>query len=332
MSASPRSPSPMEEEPLDALVERVREHPSVQDKRSIHRAYDEPLGETVSFEHPFFPEATAGDVKIGDDCAALPDGHGDHLLFASEGIVPAFVQAHPWFAGYSAVMVNLSDICAMGGRPLAVTDMLWVKDRADGQDVWSGMTAAADAYGVPVVGGHTSYRCDDKHLGVAVLGQAGPLLTSYEAQPGEVLLMAVDLNGAYFGDDPFWNTSTDATPERLRALLPLMHEVAAQGWSRAAKDISMGGVVGTLAMLLHTSAVGATLRLDDVPRPPGVPWSKWLVSFPSFGFLLTASPGDARPIRAHFHAHDVACEAVGRILPEKEGLRVTRQGEQAQVL
>src|SRR5580692_4385124 len=63
-------------------------------------------------------------VALGDDCAAIADGDG-YLLFAIEGMVSDFVSAMPWFAGYSSVMVNISDIYAMGGRPLAVVDALW---------------------------------------------------------------------------------------------------------------------------------------------------------------------------------------------------------------
>jgi hypothetical protein len=316
--------------PLDVLAERVRTHPNVQDKLDIHRAYEEPVGPTVSFDHPFFPDA-AGEVEIGDDCAALPNGHGDHLLLAAEGLLPEFVQKHPWFAGYSAVMVNLSDICAMGGRPLAVADTLWIEDQADGAEVWAGMQAAAEAYGVPIVGGHTSYRCEDRQLGVSVLGQAQHLLTSYEAQPDDVLLMAVDLDGTYFEDYPFWNASTDTSAERLQSLLPLMAAVAENGWATAAKDVSMGGLVGTLAMLLHTSEVGAQIRLETVPKPPDVAWEKWLISFPSFGFLLTTTGDHVDDVQSFFHEQNLACEAIGEIRSDR-GLWMQNEDEQVHLL
>lgn len=314
---------------IGALIDRVRAHPNVQDKLDINRAYEEPVGRTVPFDHPLFPD-TAEEVRIGDDCAVLPNGRDEFLLFAAEGIRPGFVQEHPWFAGYSAVMVNLSDICAMGGRPLAVTDMLWVEDPADGEEVWAGMQAAAEAYEVPVVGGHTSYRCAPKHLGVAVLGQARSLLTSYDAEPGETLMMTVDLDGAYFEDYPFWNASTSAAPDRVQTTLGLVQTVAEAGWSRAGKDISMGGLAGTLAMLLHTSDVGAEVHLDDIPKPPEVSWEKWLVSFPSFGFLMTTDDESVDSITEHFRAHDMACAPIGQI-QSKDGLRFTREGEQARL-
>ncbi|MFH7168792.1 AIR synthase related protein, partial [Klebsiella pneumoniae] len=60
-------------------------------------------------------------VPAGDDCAAIPDGDG-HLLLAIEGFLDGFVAADPYFAGFCGVMVNVSDIAAMGGTPVAVVD------------------------------------------------------------------------------------------------------------------------------------------------------------------------------------------------------------------
>lgn len=56
-------------------------------------------------------------MAAGDDCAAIPDGDG-YLLFAAEGMVTDLIEAMPWFAGYCSVLVNVSDVCAMGGRRL----------------------------------------------------------------------------------------------------------------------------------------------------------------------------------------------------------------------
>src|ERR1700753_1354087 len=66
-------------------------------------------------------------VPVGDDCAAIPDGDG-YLLFAIEGMLASFVSSEPWFAGYCAVMVNVSDIYAMGGKPIALVDALWTQN------------------------------------------------------------------------------------------------------------------------------------------------------------------------------------------------------------
>src|SRR5271163_5342373 len=85
-----------------------------------------------------------GAIPVGDDCAAIPDGDG-HLLFAAEGFISAFVDADPWFAGWCGVMVNLSDVAAMGGRPIAVVDAVWAASEADAVPVLTGMLAASRA-------------------------------------------------------------------------------------------------------------------------------------------------------------------------------------------
>ena len=78
----------------------------------------------AAIQHAYRPaQVLSGAVRVGDDCAAIPEADG-YLLFAAEGILESFVADDPWFAGYSAVMVNLSDIAAMGGWPLAVVDVL----------------------------------------------------------------------------------------------------------------------------------------------------------------------------------------------------------------
>ncbi|MEO0888370.1 MAG: AIR synthase related protein, partial [Cyanobacteria bacterium J06648_10] len=86
-------------------------------------------------------------IRLGDDCAAIPDGDG-YLLLASEGIWPQLVDEDPWFAGWCAVMVNISDIAAMGGYPVAMVDALWSKSLEDSRELWAGMQAASAAYGV----------------------------------------------------------------------------------------------------------------------------------------------------------------------------------------
>ncbi|MEO0949043.1 MAG: AIR synthase related protein, partial [Cyanobacteria bacterium J06641_5] len=133
-------------------------------------------------------------IAIGDDCAAIPDGEG-YLLLAAEGMWPTLVAADPWFAGWCAVMVNVSDIYAMGGRPLAVVDALWSRSVAASQPVWKGIQAAARAYNVPIVGGHTNCHSPYDALSVAILGRAQSLLTSFDARPGDRLLMVVDFAG-----------------------------------------------------------------------------------------------------------------------------------------
>ena len=256
--------------------------------------------------------ADAPGARVGDDAAAIPDGEG-YLLLAIEGFLNTFVEAEPWFAGYCGVMVNLSDIYAMGGRPLAVVDALWSVGAPGAEPLVQGMTAAARSYGVPIVGGHSNLRSDRAQLAVAILGRAGRrLLSSFDARPGDMLLLAMDLRGHYHEPYPWWDASTEADGARLREDLAILPSLAEEGLCRAAKDVSNAGILGTVLMLLECSGVGAVVDLDQVPAPPGVDPSRWLVStFPSYGFVLAVDPQQAAAVAARFHARHLACAVIG---------------------
>lgn len=273
--------------------------------------------------------ALAQAVALGDDCAALADSDG-YLLFAIEGMVSDFVQAMPWFAGYSSVMVNVSDIYAMGGRPLAVVDALWSDGVEAAHEVLAGMAAASLAYGVPIVGGHTNARSDRAQLAVSIVGRAKALLSSFNARPGDRLLMAVDLRGRFEEPYPFWNASVGADAARLRGDLALLPQLAESGLCDAAKDISMAGALGTALMLLECSKVGARIDLDALPQPPGVPLARWVTAFPSFGYLLAVREEQVARVLAQFEARALACAEIGTIDASRKV--VVHSGDDAAVL
>jgi selenophosphate synthetase-related protein len=75
----------------------------------------------------------------------------------------------------------------------------------------------------------------------------------------------------------------------------------------------MGGIIGTTLMLLETSGCGAVLDLDALPCPADVPLERWLISFPSYGFLLSVRPENAPFVLSHFRQRDLVCEAMGRV-------------------
>lgn len=256
---------------------------------------------------------------VGDDCAVLKSADGSHLLFAIEGFMNEFVQEDPWFAGYCGVMVNVSDIAAMGGRPTAVVDAVWTADSVQLEKILQGMAAASATYKVPIVGGHTNARNKHAQLAVSIIGSANAVLSSFEARPGDVLMSAIDLRGQYQGPGNNWNASTEAPAERLRADLELLPQVAELGLSVACKDISMAGALGTTLMMLECSGCGAEIWPAAFPRPLGVPVERWMQTFPSFGFVFSVAPNRVEQMQQLFGGRDLLCHEVGKVI---EGSRV----------
>ncbi|AFY29095.1 sll0787 family AIR synthase-like protein [Cyanobium gracile] len=267
---------------LAALADRLRRLGGLTGKTDIQPP-------AATFPHQPFPELGPA-AALGDDAALLPPV-ATPLLLASEGLDPALVAADPWFAGWCGVLVNLSDIAAMGGRPIAVVNSLWCRSAAQAEPILAGLRRASEVFGVPVVGGHTNLHSPYDALAVAVLGTAaGPVLSARAARPGDHCHLLIDPNGGFRGDSLCWDAATGADPARLRRQLALMAALAADGSVHAAKDISMGGLVGTAAMVCEAAGCGLTLELGAIQPPAGVALEPWLTCFPSFGFLLAARP------------------------------------------
>jgi len=312
---------------LDALVADLRASAAFSMKRDIQRAARAfgPKGVSVHARaHP----VGGRDIHNGDDAAAIPDGDG-WILLAAEGMLPSFIRHDPYFAGYCSVMVNVSDIAAMGGRPLAVVDVLYAGAEAATAELLRGMAVAADTFGVPVVGGHTSRLGEDSVLAVAIVGRASALITSFDARPGQFVLIAADLRGRFRDPEGTnFDAATQTAPAELRSLSILPAELAEAGLVRAGKDISMAGLLGTLVMLLESSGCGARVDLERIPIPKGTGMNRWLRAFPSYGYVFAVDPSCAGAVCDRFEAHGIACRAVGEVC-EAPALTVVSGGQSA---
>jgi selenophosphate synthetase-related protein len=260
----------------------------------------------------------------GDDGAAIPLGDG-YLVVCGEAIHPAFVRENPHAAGAAAVITNVSDVRAMGGRPVGLLDMLVSPDRAHAEVVLDGIAWAAGLLGVDVVGGHLTLG-HEPALSASCTGIAARPLRAGNARPGDELLAAFCLDGRYTGKTPFFSSLRDRAPANLADDGEALVEVAESGAVHAARDVSMPGVAGSLLQLLEIAGCGATLALDQLPRPKSVSIDRWLTTFPSFGFLLVAPPGGSASAAEPFLARGLACATCGR-LDETRVLRLAAAGE-----
>src|SRR5579884_77612 len=309
----------MEEAPdrpeVDWIARQVREAPALRAKGAL-RLVAEVLGPGDWLRGP------------GDDTAVLPLDDG-YLLIAGEAIYPPFVERDPLGAGVAAVLANVNDVAAMGGRPLAVVDTL-VGSEPVAREALEGVRRASEIYGVPVVGGHLTVRDAAPALSAFILGRASRLLAIRRAAPGQTLLLACCLEGRMRDDFPFFS-SLEARGRHLADDVRLLAEAAERDLCVAARDVSMAGLLGSLAMLLEANRLGACVELDRLPGPPGVPLARWLAAFPSFAFLLCAPEDRVEACCALFRSRDLTCEPVGR-LDGSGRLRISLGGAEAVLL
>lgn len=247
----------------------------------------------------------------GDDGAVVDLEGGARAVVCGEAIAPAFVRQDPYGAGIAAVLANVNDVAAMGGVPLAIVDTV-VGRIEQSEEILRGMTDAARMYQIPIVGGHLTRHDGEPALSAFALGQVRTPLTMTAVAPGQAVLLLACLHGRMRPDFPFF-TTLDRQRETLARDVRLLARAADEGLAVAAKDVSMAGPLGSLAMLLEFHRYGARVDLDKVPVPDGADPLTWLMSFPSYAFWLTTPPERAAACRALFEEHGLTCVQVGEV-------------------
>ena len=288
---------------LEQLCEELRNLPEIKAKSAIRHA---------SLQ---LPEKVEGELKYampGDDAAAFKTETGYQLL-AMEGMQPKFVELDPRAAGWSSVMVNVSDIAAMGGRAKAIVNAYWHNNDEKSAELIYHIKRACDVFDLVFAGGHSSVQKNfAPNLAVAITGEAKNLLSCHHVKPGQRLFMLTDLTGSWHGDLPYWGCVEGKTNKEIRNQWQVPAELAEAELCIAAKDISNGGILGTLIMMLELTGCGATVDLNAIPRPKGE-LIRWLRTFQSFGFLLAVEQHKTSAMLNYFNQSHLSCAPIGSI-------------------
>ncbi|VVB72740.1 Thiamine-monophosphate kinase [uncultured archaeon] len=281
----------------------------------------------------FFPiESERIIASFGEDAAVIDDGE-EVMLFAADGIWSKLMEVDPEWSGYCSVLVNVHDIAAMGGWPVAMVDVLSINDQEIAKRVLQGMKAGIEKFNVPIIGGHLHPDTPYSALDVAIIGKAkkNAVILSSTARPGEVVVAAADMDGRAH---PRFSINFDSTSfkdrKTLLTQLGSMQELGEAGLVKAGKDISNPVLLGTLGMLLETSNAGAVVDVDKIPVPPGLDLASWLKMYPGMGFVVTTRPENAGAVLQIFQKRGLTAAVIGGVTAEKK--LVMRKGAEETVL
>lgn len=220
-------------------------------------------------------------LGIGDDCALLTPGAGKQIAISSDMLVEDrhfFAGADARMLGHKSLAVNLSDLAAMGARPVAFTlalalpqaERAWLAGFADG------LFALADAFGCELIGGDTTRG--PLNICITVFGELAPgqALRRSAAVAGDDIWVSGTLGDARLALAGY-RMEHELAPNELLAAAARMHAptprvalgcaLAEAGLAHAAIDIS-DGLVGDLGHILKASRMGATLDVDALPAGP----------------------------------------------------------------
>lgn len=293
---------------LKSLVKAIQEFEGVSRKSSIDNVISL-LKESYN---------VSGDVviDIGDDASAIDIGNNQVVLIAADGIWGQIMNVNPYWAGYCAVLVNVNDIAAMGGKPLAMVNIMSISNDDIYEDLLRGIKDGCLKFGVPMVGGHLHPDGDSDSLGVAIVGiaQKDKIITSFGAEAGDKVIVAIDLDGK--PHEMFslnWDTTYDKDAKLVQDQITAVQYLAENDYIKSGKDISNPGILGTLEMLLETSQKGAIVNLEDIPRNENVEWVDWLRVYPGSGFVFTANEEYCEYIKEYLSRYSIEAAVVGEI-------------------
>ena len=308
-----------------SLVKEIQEFKGVSRKSSIDNVISL-LNEAYN---------VSGDVviDIGDDASAIDIGDGQVILIAADGIWGDIMNVNPYWAGYCAVLVNVNDIAAMGGKPLAMVNIMSISNDEIYEELLCGIKDGCLKFGVPMVGGHLHPDGEVDSLGVAIVGIAkkDKLITSFGAEVGDKIIVAIDLDGK--PHEMFalnWDTTYDKDEKLVQDQITAVQYLAEHDYIKSGKDISNPGILGTLEMLLETSDKGAVVNLEDIPKNENMQWDDWLRSYPGSGFVFTASADYCEYIKHYLSRYSIQAEVVGEIT-DSNSLLLNYKGQQEEV-
>ncbi len=303
---------------LDELVNTIRTFPGITRKNPIHEIVD-----LIPLDN--FPQVFAAE---GEDAAAVEFGN-DYLLLAADGIMASLVKIDPFYAGYFAVLVNINDIAAMGGRPIAMVDVVSMKSSKVCAQIFRGVEQGMKKFGVPVVGGHTHPDSEINAIEISIVGSVpkDDIILSTTAKPGDDIIFIADLDGFYPKNLPYaWDTTTLKTDEAVQEQIAVLPKIASEHLVNAGKDMSNPGNIGTLGMMLEVSSKGGIVDITKIPKPENVDITQWCLSYQGYGFVFSCPPENSARVIELFESVGTSGAVVGSIDASME-LKLTMDGE-----
>jgi len=233
-------------------------------------------------------------LGTGDDAAVLRPPRGHDVLVSTDALVEGvhfrWRTQSPRIVGQRALLVALSDLSAMGARPLGCTVALAAPPSLQLSRVLGiarGLGEVALRAGCPLVGGNVT-RARVTSLTIGVLGSAAPgrLLSRSAARPGDGIFVTGELGAAGLAlarSERRGRRLSHLPPLRLRAGFSLAG-LAARG---ACIDLS-DGLLADLGHLLRASGVGAELEVGSIPTAAGFARACQRLGLPPLRTALTA--------------------------------------------
>ena len=315
---------------LDKIAEYIRSNKNIIEKTDISPFVQRINGNSYKSPRVF--------SDIGQDSAAIKNNNDMLTLITTDRIKTSYIENFPLGAGFSSILVGVDDIYACGGKPLAVSIIISFKDQILGQKMIDGICKGSKLFKVPIVRGHTNLKKFNE-LSSTVIGEIkrDEYISATKAQDKDDIILAVDFSGKVGRASKLhWDTVTYKSSEVVLNKRKSMNEIAKLKIVNSAKDISNGGIFGTILQLINYSKVGADINIEKIVIPPTLikkayNLETYVQMYLTTSYILTAPEETSQEALEIFKEHDMFAAVIGRIRNELE-LNITNSKDSIKVI
>lgn len=209
--------------------------------------------------------------ETGDDSAIYRIDDRVALVLTVDFFAP--IVDDPFEYGQIAVANALSDVYAVGGRPITALNIAAFPRELPSDviaQVLAGGQAKAEEAGILIVGGHTVHDKEPKY-GLAVTGivTQGEEITNASAQPGDVLILTKAIGSGVITTAGKAGTAPQSVIDEAVRSMATLNKSAAEAMVavgvNSATDITGFGLLGHLSQMMNASGTTAEINMDSIP-------------------------------------------------------------------
>ncbi|MFW9818177.1 MAG: AIR synthase related protein [Candidatus Thorarchaeota archaeon] len=316
---------------LRRIAESIRNNPNISEKKEIN-----PIVQYID-KNSF--KSLKIFTDIGEDSASIEDNE-KLVLVTTDRIQTSFIENFPFGAGFSSILVSVDDIYACGGTPLAASIIISVKDSKGCNEILRGICEGSNKFQVPIIRGHTNVRSECFELSSTMIGEINKsdYISAGGAQVDDDIILVVDFDGKIGkASKLYYDTTTFKSSQEVLEKRKAMNIIALKHLANASKDVSNGGVFGTILQMIKYSEVGADISVKDIKIPPILVDNRYnletyIKMYLTTSFIISTPTINSDKAIEVFGEHKMNAQVIGKIIRQKNLLKINDGTKSIEVL
>ena len=278
-------------------------------------------------------------TDIGEDSASI-DNNEKLILITTDRIRTEFIENFPYGAGFSSILVSVDDIYACGGIPLAASIIISVRDPETCDKLLKGICEGSNKFQVPIIRGHTIIKSKCFELSSTMIGEIKKedYISAGNAQVNDRIILALDIDGKVGkANKLYYDTTTFKSSIQVLKKRKSMNIIARNHLANASKDVSNGGIFGTILQMIKYSGVGANVNINRIKIPPilvnnSYDLKTYIQMYLTTSYILTTPESNCDKAIEIFNEHEMYAQVIGKIIKEKNLLKINDGNESIDVI